>query len=204
MLAIRDVSRWRLLAAASCTALLALAPSEHVVPPKPAPDCIQPAREWSQQPPPVLPSHAVFATAYGKITCTLDWKHAPATVANFMKLAFNGFYNGLTFHRVIPGFMIQGGDPNGNGTGGPGYEFADEIAPDLSFDHPGVLAMANRGKNTNGSQFFITDAEARHLDQTSTIFGTCDHPDVVHAIASVPRASNDRPIEPVVMTVTLE
>jgi peptidyl-prolyl cis-trans isomerase A (cyclophilin A) len=197
MLAIRDVSHWRLLAAASCTALLALAPSEHVVPPEPEPDCVQPAQ-------PVLPSRAVFKTEFAKITCRLDWEHAPQTVANFMKLAVNGFYNGLTFHRVIPGFMIQGGDPNGNGTGGPGYEFADEIAPDLSFDHPGVLAMANRGKNTNGSQFFITEVATPWLDHTATTFGTCNHPEVVHAIASVPVSKNDRPIEPVVMTVTLE
>jgi peptidyl-prolyl cis-trans isomerase A (cyclophilin A) len=98
---------------------------------------------------------------------------------------------------VIPGFIIQGGDPNGNGTGGPGFEVADEISSALTFDGPGVLAMANRGKNTNGSQFFITDAAAPHMNGTSTIFGHCDHPEVVHRIASVPRASNDRPIEPV-------
>ena len=150
---------------------------------------------------------AVIETSLGTIDCELDPADAPNTVANFVWLARcmvsagprTGvpFYDGLTFHRVIPGFIIQGGDPNGNGTGGPGFEVADEISSALTFDGPGVLAMANRGKNTNGSQFFITDAAAPHMNGTSTIFGHCDHPEVVHRIASVPRASNDRPIEPV-------
>ncbi len=151
---------------------------------------------------------AVIETSEGTINCELDPAHAPNTVQNFILLARGLitmpndqtgrlFYDGLTFHRVIPGFMIQGGDPAGCGTGGPGYEIPDELNLDLHFDRPGVLAMANRGPNTGGSQFFITDAAAPHLDHTSTIFGQCDHPEVVHAIASVPRASNDRPLEPV-------
>ncbi len=151
---------------------------------------------------------AVFETSEGTINCTLDPAHAPNTVQNFILLARGmitvpgdqtgrPFYDGLSFHRVIPGFMIQGGDPAGCGTGGPGYTIPDELSLDLHFDRPGVLAMANAGPNTGGSQFFITEAAAPHLDHTSTIFGQCDHPEVVHAIASVPRASNDRPLEPV-------
>jgi peptidyl-prolyl cis-trans isomerase A (cyclophilin A) len=151
---------------------------------------------------------AVIETSKGTIDCTLDPAHAPNTVQNFILLARGEitmpndetgrhFYDGQTFHRVIPGFMVQGGDPSGTGTGGPGYTIPDELNLDLHFDAPGVLAMANAGPNTGGSQFFITDAAAPHLDHTSTIFGRCDHPEVVHAIASVPRASNDRPLEPV-------
>ena len=204
MLALRDVWGWRLAAAATCTALLTLAPSERAEPSRHDKIvCVQPPARHA--PPPVaVPTRAVFATEHGTITCTLDRAHAPATVANFVKLASHHFYDGLTFHRVIPGFVIQGGDPTGTGAGGPGYEFADEITPGRTFDHPGVLAMANRGKNTNGSQFFITDAPASWLDDMNTIFGSCDHPEVVHAIASVPRSQNDRPIDPIHMTVTLE
>jgi peptidylprolyl isomerase len=149
--------------------------------------------------PPKPPGHprAVFETSLGNISCVLDEEHAPRTVANFVSLARRPFYDGLTFHRVIAGFVIQGGDPLGNGTGGPGYEFPDEISPTQHFDGPGVLAMANRGKDTNGSQFFITDAATPHLDAYSTIFGRCENLDVIHAIASVPRAPSDRPIDPV-------
>ena len=100
--------------------------------------------------------------------------------------------------------MIQGGDPTGTGAGGPGYEFADEIAPQLDFDRPGVLAMANRGKNTNGSQFFITERATEWLDGRYTIFGQCYPLDVIHAIATVPRTDDERPIVPVVMTVTVQ
>jgi peptidyl-prolyl cis-trans isomerase A (cyclophilin A) len=109
------------------------------------------------------------------------------------------FYDGLTFHRVVPGFVIQGGDPRGDGTGGPGYEIADEIASDLHFDHAGVLAMANRGSHTAGSQFFITDGAAPHLDGHDTIFGQCENLDVVHAIARAPRTTADHPIAPVII-----
>lgn len=112
---------------------------------------------------------AVITTHEGKIVLDLDFKSAPNTVANFVDLANKGFYDGLTFHRVIPGFMIQGGDPAGNGTGGPGYTIDDEIS---SLKHEtGVISMANRGPNTNGSQFFITHTPQPHLDGKHTVFG---------------------------------
>src|SRR3989338_7795352 len=101
---------------------------------------------------------AVIETTKGPITIELYADKAPKTVQNFITLAKRGFYNGIIFHRVIPDFMIQTGDPTGTGTGGPGYQFADEIAADLRHDAPGVLSMANAGPNTNGSQFFITPA----------------------------------------------
>ncbi|HEY1550576.1 MAG TPA: peptidylprolyl isomerase, partial [Kofleriaceae bacterium] len=142
---------------------------------------------------------AVIDTDRGELACTLDPEHAPHAVANFRRLAEKHFYDGLTFHRVIPGFIIQGGDPHGDGTGGPGYEFADEIVPVLHFDRPGVLAMANRGPNTNGSQFYITDGRAQYLESHQTIFGMCGNTDVIHAIATAPRDARDRPLEPVVI-----
>jgi peptidyl-prolyl cis-trans isomerase A (cyclophilin A) len=148
---------------------------------------------------PMPRASAEIETSLGTLHCALDRVHASKTVDNFMELARRHFYDGLIFHRVIPNFVIQGGDPNGNGTGGPGYEVADEISPDLHFDHAGVLAMANRGPNTNGSQFFITDAPQPQLDGHDTIFGNCAETGIIHAIASVPRAAGDKPIEPVVI-----
>lgn len=112
---------------------------------------------------------AVITTHEGEIVLSLDFKAAPNTVANFVELANKGFYNGLTFHRVIPGFMIQGGDPEGNGKGGPGYTIDNE-ANDLKHEI-GVISMANRGPNTNGSQFFITQLPQPHLDGKHTVFG---------------------------------
>jgi peptidyl-prolyl cis-trans isomerase A (cyclophilin A) len=109
------------------------------------------------------------------------------------------FYDGLTFHRVIPGFMIQGGDPLGVGRGGPGYKFDNEDLPDLIFDKPGVMAMANAGRNTNGSQFFITEAPQPPLDHGYTIFGQCDPVTLVAKIAGVPRSPGDKPVTDVVM-----
>lgn len=159
----------------------------------------------------------VFDTTMGRMVCRLYSKQAPVTVANFVGLAEGTkpwtnpvtkqkminkpLYNGTTFHRVIPGFMIQGGDPAGNGTGDPGYYVNDEISPDLTFDVPGRLAMANAGPNTNGSQFFITVAPQPSLDGHYTIFGQCDPGSVLVAdsIAQVERDGQDRPLEPVVM-----
>ncbi len=116
------------------------------------------------------------------------------------KIGGKHFYDGLIFHRVIPGFMIQGGDPLGTGMGGPkgpGFPFKDEFVPTLRFDVPGRLAMANSGPSTNGSQFFITDAPTPHLNNHHTIFGQCGNTDVVKTITRVPRDSNDRPLTPV-------
>lgn len=114
---------------------------------------------------------ARIQTARGEIRLRLFYELAPKTCENFEKLARQGFYNGLTFHRVIEQFMIQGGCPRGNGTGGPGYTFADEFHPDLRHDGPGVLSMANAGPNTNGSQFFITHVATPWLDGKHSVFG---------------------------------
>jgi len=110
-------------------------------------------------------------TTLGTIEAKLFPKEAPNTVANFVELSRKGFYNGIVFHRVIPKFMIQTGDPQGNGTGGPGYTFADEFHKDLKHSKPGILSMANSGPNTNGSQFFITVAPTPHLDNRHAVFG---------------------------------
>ena len=110
-------------------------------------------------------------TARGNITIEMFEDEAPNTVANMISLIEKGYYNGLNFHRVIPDFMIQGGCPHGTGTGGPGYDFDDECAPDRRHDSPGVLSMANAGPGTNGSQFFITHGPTPHLDGKHTVFG---------------------------------
>ncbi|MDO5308021.1 MAG: peptidylprolyl isomerase [Planctomycetia bacterium] len=114
---------------------------------------------------------ATIETDRGVIKLELFADKAPKTVANFEKLANSGFYNGITFHRVISDFMIQGGDPTGTGCGGPGYTFEDEFHPDLRHDGPGVLSMANAGPNTNGSQFFITHVPCPWLDGKHSVFG---------------------------------
>ncbi len=163
-------------------------------------------------------STAVIHTTAGTLRCALFPDKAPKTVANFIGLA-NGtkdwtnpvshakkhgvpLYDGTIFHRVIPGFMIQGGDPAGTGEGDPGYSFEDEIVPGLNFDRPGRLAMANSGPNTNGSQFFITEVPTPHLNGHHTIFGQCDEPSIalVKKIAGVPRDANDRPAKPIRIT----
>jgi len=158
---------------------------------------------------------AVIETTQGTIEIKLFEKEAPKTVENFVGLATGQkawknaqtgqmenrpFFDGLIFHRVIPEFMIQGGCPLGEGYGGPGYKFEDEFQSGLKFDRPGLLAMANSGPNTNGSQFFITDAPTPHLNNHHTIFGAVTKGlEVVQAIARVPTGPKDKPRTPVVM-----
>ena len=143
---------------------------------------------------------ATFRTNQGAFTVELFASQAPVTVNNFVFLARDGFYNGVIFHRVIENFMIQGGDPSGRGDGGPGYKFQDEIAPTLSFDRPGILAMANAGPDTNGSQFFITVAPTPHLDGAHTIFGRIvEGQDIVDIISAVQTGQGNRPVKPVVI-----
>ncbi len=143
---------------------------------------------------------AVIRTNLGQMTLELFAKDAPKTVNNFVFLAEDGFYDGIIFHRVIPGFMIQGGDPTGTGTSGPGYQFEDEIVPALVFDEPGILAMANSGANTNGSQFFITVVPTPHLNGAHTIFGKIvEGQNVADAIAMSPAAAGNRPIQNIVI-----
>lgn len=126
---------------------------------------------------------AVISTSKGDIRAALFSKEAPLTVANFVNLASRGYYDGLTFHRVIPDFMIQGGDPTGTGTGGPGYQFKDEFDANCLHDGPGVLSMANSGPGTNGSQFFITHVETSWLDRKHSVFGRVESgQDVVDSI----------------------
>ncbi len=156
---------------------------------------------------------AVLKTNRGDITINLFPNHAPLTVENFTGLAegtkdyqvegkTGRFYDGLIFHRVIDNFMIQGGCPLGTGTGGPGYQFKDEFHPELQFNKPYLLAMANAGPGTNGSQFFITTAATPHLNNRHTIFGeVADQAsrDVVDAIGTTATGAMDRPVEPVVI-----
>ncbi len=142
---------------------------------------------------------ATVNTNQGSIVIELFPKEAPKTVNNFVFLAREGYYDGVIFHRVIESFMIQGGDPTGTGGGGPGYSFEDEFVPSLVFDRSGILAMANSGPNTNGSQFFITTVPTPHLNQRHTIFGTVlEGQDVAEAISKVP-SRQDRPLSDVVI-----
>ena len=164
---------------------------------------------------------ATLMTTQGTVTVRLFPDHAPKTVRNFVELAEGGrewtnpvtraktkdkLYDGTIFHRVITGFMIQAGDPLGNGTGGPGYKFADEIHPDLGFDRPYLLAMANAGPGTNGSQFFITTVPTPWLTGKHTIFGeVISGADVVENISRVPTVPGDRPVTDVVLqSVTIQ
>ena len=141
---------------------------------------------------------ATLHTTKGDIVIDLFDNHAPKTVKNFTDLIEKGFYNGTIFHRVIDGFMIQGGCPQGTGTGGPGYKFADEFHGELSFDRPYLLAMANAGPNTNGSQFFITAAPTTWLNRKHSIFGEVTDEEskkVVDAIEATKTGAMDRPVE---------
>lgn len=164
---------------------------------------------------------ATLETSQGRVVVRLFPDHAPKTVRNFVELAEGGkqwrhpatgqtsnnkLYDRTIFHRVIPDFMIQGGDPLGTGTGGPGYEFADEIHPDLQFSRPYLLAMANAGPGTNGSQFFITTVPTPWLNGRHTIFGeVVEGADVVDKISHVKTGGQDRPVEDVVIeSVTID
>jgi len=165
--------------------------------------------------------YAHFDTTEGSFTVRLFDKEAPKTVDNFVGLAAgtkewkdpatgqprkSPFYDGIVFHRVINGFMIQGGDPLGQGTGGPGYKFGDEFHPTRRHERAGILSMANAGPNTNGSQFFITLGPTPHLDNRHSVFGeVVKGLDVVQRIGNVPTGPQDRPLKPVVMNhVTIE
>lgn len=159
--------------------------------------------------------YAGCRTSMGEFWCRLEYDKAPRTVANFVSLAEGTrdwidfptshvvrrpFYDGLTFHRVIPGFMIQGGSPNGRGTDGPGYRFADEFHPELRHARAGILSMANSGPDSNGGQFFITVTNTPWLDDAHAVFGeVVEGLEVVHAISQVPRDDHDRPRTPVVL-----
>jgi cyclophilin family peptidyl-prolyl cis-trans isomerase len=141
---------------------------------------------------------ATLRTTLGDIRIELYQDRAPKTVENFVALAKKGFYNGVLFHRVIPGFMVQTGDPKGDGTGGPGYTIKDEFHPTLRHDGPGVVSMANAGPHTGGSQFFITVAKTSWLDGKHAVFGQVrGGQDVVEKIVAVPRDAHDKPKTPV-------
>ena len=147
------------------------------------------AKQYDARPPLTIDPNAsytaTFKTARGDIVVELFAKQAPNTVNNFVFLARDGFYDNITFHRVIPDFMAQGGDPEGNGRGGPGYQFADEFDQSLRHDKPGILSMANAGPNTNGSQFFITHVPTPHLDGKHSVFGqVTEGMDVVLSLAN--------------------
>ena len=207
-----------LLALAAAVSASAQEPAK----PAPAPEAAKPApaRVLKKRDPGL---YATFRTSLGSIVCKLYEKEAPKTVANFVGLAEGTkewthpltkakkkepLYNGTIFHRVIPHFMIQGGDPLGNGTGNPGYFFEDEIVSGLTFDQPGRLAMANRGggTNTNGSQFFITEVPTKHLNGQHTIFGqVVEGQALVTKIANVPADRANKPLRPVkLIKVTIE
>ncbi len=158
--------------------------------------------------------HATIVTNMGTIECTLYEERAPNTVANFVGLATGrktyidneteqptrgNFYDGLIFHRVIPDFMIQGGDPTGTGAGGPGYRFPDEFHPLLRHTSAGTMSMANSGPNTNGSQFFVCDAATGWLDDRHSVFGTCENHDVIARLARVPTGPANRPLQDVII-----
>jgi len=173
-------------ATAALLLLAAQAPAPPAATPTPAPA------------PPAGPVVSLVTTL-GEIRIALRPDKAPISVNNFLQYVKAGHYNGTIFHRVIPGFMVQGGDPLGSGIGNPGYKFADEIVPELKFDKPGLLAMANAGPVTNGSQFFITEGTPGYLNGKHTIFGLCEPLSLVTKITGVERGPRDKPVTDVVM-----
>jgi peptidyl-prolyl cis-trans isomerase A (cyclophilin A) len=204
-----------------CSTLAAAAQSTPAAAPKASPS----AAQKSSTPAPAKNPEAIFHTTAGDIKCELFPNQAPKTVTNFIGLATGKkdwtnpasgspmhntpLYDNTIFHRVIPNFMVQGGDPLGQGIGGPGYKFEDEFDPSLAFDQPGRLAMANSGPNTNGSQFFITDVPTPWLNGRHTIFGQCDQSgqEVVKKIEAMPcmggmpcTGQNSRQMNPVKIT----
>ena len=212
------MKRFRSTALLAIVALLVLLACETPSQPKSeataptAPEAAKPAAPVEK----IGDATAIIETTAGKLTCKLFGNQTPKTVANFVGLAEGtkdwtnpashakkhgvSLYEGTIFHRVIPNFMIQGGDPLGNGSGDPGYSFEDEFVPQLRFDRPGLLAMANSGPDTNGSQFFITEVPTPHLTGHHTIFGQCDAATValVRKITRMPRdPRTDRPFRPV-------
>ncbi len=191
-----------------------LASAQTGTPPPALPDAPSTISSVAPPPQPTGPT-VIFDTSMGRMTCKLFSRQAPVATANFTGLAegtkdwvdpttqktMHGvpFYNGTTFHRVIPNFMIQGGDRVGDGTGDAGFMFPNEVQPNLTFDVPGRLAMANAGPDTNGTQFFITEVPEPDLNGNYTIFGQCDSQSIVvsTAIARVERDSHDKPLTPV-------
>ncbi|PWV49999.1 MULTISPECIES: peptidylprolyl isomerase [Nocardiopsis] len=199
------------------TALLATAACQNDEPESPDPEAPDTEQKAEVEVPDV--DGATLHTSEGDIEVELFASDAPLTVTNFVELAEGDgpvneetgaaeFYDGTVFHRVIDGFMIQGGDPTGTGRGGPGYQFEDEFESDHGFDEPGLLAMANSGPNTNGSQFFVTVAPTPHLTGMHTIFGKVADEDsmaVVEAISTVETDSGDRPTSDIVLeSVTIK
>ncbi|WP_426749194.1 peptidylprolyl isomerase [Myxococcus sp. Y35] len=193
-----------------------VAPSTPQAPQAAAPPAEAASGEWTQKVQAGQDVYATLETNQGAIVVRLFSKDAPKTVANFVGLATGEkawtdpktgqrvegkpLYDGVIFHRVIPGFMIQGGDPTGTGRGDPGYRFEDEFQSGRTFDKPGLLAMANAGPGTNGSQFFITTSTPNYLNNRHTIFGeVVSGYDVVEKISNVKRDARDKPLEPVVI-----
>ena len=188
--------------------ILRISTQTPTIPPSPTPQSGQEGRaeikQYSQPPPLTIDGDAKYVatihTNKGDMVIELFAKQAPITVNNFIFLSRDGYYDGVIFHRVIQSFMIQGGDPTGTGTGGPGYKFEDEFDSTLVFDQPGYLAMANSGPKTNGSQFFITVVPTPHLNGAHTIFGrVIEGQDVAVAISLVPANPSSKPLEDVVI-----
>jgi len=182
---------------ASCTESVAAASKTQAVTPVPTSVTSTPTPETAKDDTIVK---IKIETTKGDIYADLFAAEAPKTVENFVTLAQKGFYDGIIFHRVIPNFMIQTGDPTGTGMGGPGYQFKDEFSSKLRHDKPGMLSMANSGPNTNGSQFFITEVPTPWLDDKHSVFGqVTGGMDVVLAIAKAPRDRQDKPVEKIAM-----